>query len=192
MATSDVRVRLKACDPAQPSPTRPWKARPSCWALVGSRLGCRLRKAQALAFSPMISVGIEWHLISCDPLLKQLISDHSFLLDSHVHVASVFCPARLSISISSYNICLSMLFYHGYPVSEPVFPQMLNYDVLWPPENDILEVKVHHKWPSTPRRVEIWLKAISGTSYQSNFIALVADKLYSSYMILNTGEINKI
>ncbi len=91
------------------------------------------------------------------------------------------------VIIFAYPCCSIMVIL----VSEPVFPQMLNYDVLWPPENDILEVKVRHKWPSTPRRVEIWLKAISGTSYQSNFIALVADKLYSSYMILNTGEINK-
>ncbi len=99
-------------NPAQPDPEKP-DPHAGLWWAQGS--GVDSGKPKPWAFSPMISVGIERHLISCDPLLKQLISDHSFLLDSHVHVASVFCPARLSISISSYNICLSMLFYHGYP-----------------------------------------------------------------------------
>lgn len=80
---SDVQVRLKARDPARPDPGKP-DPHAGLWRAQGS--GVDSEKPKPWAFGPMISVGIERHLISCNPLL---ISDHSFLLDSHVHIVSV-------------------------------------------------------------------------------------------------------
>ena len=159
---SDVRVRLKACDPAQPSPTRPWKARPSYWVLAGSRLGCQLGKAQALGFQPsgpVITVSIEQHLISCDLVPCQLISDHSFVLDSHVHVASAFnllLFKMIMILCQDYTFIYNLLFCCA---NLCFWAPLSYYNVLWPPETDNLEVEICHKWPSTSRKVGNMIKS---------------------------------